>query len=487
MIKTFTKYLPALIIAALLLPLLAMGYLGQYSRYIADDYCTTAIALAEGIFGSMAWWYTNWAGQFTNWMLKGIAAFLGPGLASALPTIILMGWVAAAAYAIYQLAQVIRLPKPRLAAFVFAGLIVYAVFAGTPSIIQSLYWIGAAIPYTLPLIFLTFLAGFLLHTLRTNAGKTPVSAIVVVALVTFFAGGLSEVYVALQAAALGLAFLGVLVFAPAPYKRPALTLLGVGIICSLAALVLIAVAPGNAVRRARFPTLPLTLVVWRTVYISISYAATAAGILSPIPLIVSVLLPMMFVYRLEALPAHLRLRPGLVRALLLLSALAAFVLIAACIAPPIYGTSYAPAARVYIMPQFILVVTAMFWGNLMGLGARRSQPRISASARTITGVVLSALLIIGPIQAARGLLADIPDYRAYAAEWDSRDQEIRAAAASGEREVETTMLTVDIGIRAGLEPIGPEAGENINTCAARYYGVDTLVARTLLQMGDKVR
>ncbi len=64
--NTARKVTPALLLAALLLPLLAMAYAGLYSRYMADDYCTTWRALSDGVIGSALWWYNNWGGRFTE-------------------------------------------------------------------------------------------------------------------------------------------------------------------------------------------------------------------------------------------------------------------------------------------------------------------------------------------------------------------------------------------------------------------------------------
>jgi hypothetical protein len=104
----------------------------------------------------------------------------------------------------------------------------------------------------------------------------------------------------------------------------------------------------------------------------------------------------------------------------------------------------------------------------------------------VTGVIIVALLIVGPLVSTRQVLHNIPDYRTYASEWDTRDQNIRASAQQKERHVVTNMLAVDIGSRAALNVIGPEADQNINVCAAQYYGVDTITARTRIQMGSKI-
>jgi hypothetical protein len=183
MTRILEKYFPALMLAGLLLPLLVMGYVGQYSRLIADDYCTTARALSDGVFGSMSWWYNNWAGQFTNWILKGAAAFMGIGFTGLLPALVLAAWLFTAAWALYQLALAVRLPSPRRMAMIGACLLVFAVFGGTPSRLQSLYWLGAVIPYTLPLIFFSALVGILSYDFRRNPSHTPLCAIQILSLI----------------------------------------------------------------------------------------------------------------------------------------------------------------------------------------------------------------------------------------------------------------------------------------------------------------
>ncbi|MBI5666755.1 MAG: hypothetical protein HZC41_02000 [Chloroflexi bacterium] len=485
MAKLTARLLPTLVIVALLLPLLAMGYLGQYSRYLADDYCTTARALSDGVFGSAVWWYNHWAGQYTNWTVKGLAAYLGPGMAGFLPSLVLAGWTIIAVWTMYQIARLIRMPLPRWYAVMCGSLVVYAVLDGTPSLIQSLYWLGAVIPYTTPLLAITFLIGYWISVYRQNPGHTPLRAVVVTVSITFIAGGLSEVYVAFQTTVLALAFVGALAFAPVPCRRVGLKLLAAGIAGSLTALLIIVVAPGNAARMARFEAIPLPEVIGKTLLTTAAFPIIAAGRFSTIPLIVAVLVPLFICYQVEAVPAHLRLPLVTVKKLLVLSALTAFILIAACLAPPIQGTGNPPAARVYILPQFILIGTAIFWGAVMGLSARHSQSRLTPGARLITSAIMVVILLVGPIASASQVLVDVPDFRTYANEWDTRDREIRAAVERGERNIVTHMLTVDLGRRAALDIIAPDGEKSINTCAADYYGADTLTARTRLQMGTK--
>jgi hypothetical protein len=156
------------------------------------------------------------------------------------------------------------------------------------------------------------------------------------------------------------------------------------------------------------------------------------------------------------------------------------------IAPTVYATSVAPAARVYIIPHLVLVCMAILWGGLMGLGLRLA-PSHNVASRPSQWVITSMLLIlivIGPVVAAvRGLL-DTPAYQLFATEWDRNDREIRVAAANGEQHIKVRALDIDLGGASTLEMIGADSNTWINQCAARYYGVQSLSVYEL-KMADK--
>jgi hypothetical protein len=75
-------------------------------------------------------------------------------------------------------------------------------------------------------------------------------------------------------------------------------------------------------------------------------------------------------------------------------------------------------------------------------------------------VAMSALLILGPLQAAQKLWRIQPEYRQFALDWDARDQLARQAAAFG---VHNAVLR---GVR-DLYDLGEESSEHF----ARYYGL----------------
>src|SRR5262245_4394231 len=97
------KLLESVLLVCFLAPIAVLGYIGQYSRYLADDYCTASRAMTDGVIGSMLWWYNNWAGQFTNWTVKGIAGVIGPSFSSIYPAIILILWLVALVWILHHL------------------------------------------------------------------------------------------------------------------------------------------------------------------------------------------------------------------------------------------------------------------------------------------------------------------------------------------------------------------------------------------------
>ena len=54
------------------------GYLGYFSRYIADDFCSAYQAGRLGILRAAWFWYLTWSGRFSASILDSIVGLLGP-------------------------------------------------------------------------------------------------------------------------------------------------------------------------------------------------------------------------------------------------------------------------------------------------------------------------------------------------------------------------------------------------------------------------
>jgi hypothetical protein len=305
---------------------------------------------------------------------------------------------------------------------------VYGVFAGAPNLIQSLFWLGGSIPYTLPFIVLTFYLGFFFYVLRRHSdGRIPIWAFIFTGLAAFTAGGLSEVYALFQSVVLGLILiiLGLLAVAPSPIKRSGTLLLVIGIVFSTLALVIILVAPGRSVREAGFgETLPIIDVILRTLQVTASFFATDLGVFATIPLLVALILPAVILSQFAVFEVPIRITPRRTWELMALSLGIALVLVLVTIVPPIYATSVAPAPRVYLIPHLVLICTAGFWGSLIGLGMKRNWSSAESRPALSAVIVLALLVIAGPFLTAGQTLGRIPAFSTFAAEWDQREHDL---------------------------------------------------------------
>ena len=145
--------------AILAVPLAAYAYLGLFSRYAADDYCTAGQVLTRGLVGLETQLYEAWSGRFAFTFIVGLVELVGSGVTRVLPALAILAWVAALTWA---LARVIHFRQ----ALVLAELVVFVTLASTPDVGQSLFWQTGMLTYLLPLILLAGLVGVLVERVR---------------------------------------------------------------------------------------------------------------------------------------------------------------------------------------------------------------------------------------------------------------------------------------------------------------------------------
>jgi hypothetical protein len=77
-----------------------------------------------------------------------------------------------------------------------------------------------------------------------------------------------------------------------------------------------------------------------------------------------------------------------------------------------------------------------------------------------------------PLHAASKVSDSIPEYRSYAIAWDARDAYIRKSVAEGAKD----LVVVQLDSMGGVGEYKGRKSYWINSCAARYYGLDSLIA-----------
>ena len=69
--------------------LLTYAYIGFFTRYMADDYCSAAVAHASGLMGLQKHFYLGWSGRFSFNFAIGVLALLGFRVVPFLPAVAL--------------------------------------------------------------------------------------------------------------------------------------------------------------------------------------------------------------------------------------------------------------------------------------------------------------------------------------------------------------------------------------------------------------
>jgi Family of unknown function (DUF6056) len=424
---------------ALLLPLLAYAWVGSFSRYTADDYCWAAILGTQGFLQAQVHWYMVYSPRYAFTFVVNLVELAGPAIVPFLPPLAIAGWLGVLTW---SLSRVFR----RATAFVLAALVVFATLQTTPDRAQSVYWQTGLLTYLLPLILATLFLGWALGT-RGGGWRLGVSF-----LLTMVAGGLSETYLIPQNVGLTLACV---------VREKGRKHLVAGLAGGAVALATILVAPSTASRVGGSPA-----DLWLASAAAAATAAVQAGQLArhfPLTALLCLGVPAAL-GGLGWLDWDARARR---RELLVVTAVVGLTL-PFCYFPSFYAQNGNPPARSLIVPQVLLIGYLVY----AGLFLRPLASDLLARGPSLAPSLALGLLAVIPAGAAAAALPERAVAAQYAVLWDEEDRTIRAMRDAGVR-------------RLVVPPLPPNLGEEFvtssptywfNSCVARYYGVDSIVA-----------
>jgi len=342
---------------------------GGYVRYKADDFWTASIVTRLGFWKSQTWWYERWSGRFAYTFLIGIVELIGPAIVPALVAIVFLAWIGAT----FALLKKLDFPYPMAMALTF----VYAVAEGAADVPQTILWQTGLLTYVLPIAGLT---AWLATTVHRDAVRW------YDAVAPFVLGGFSETNTIAQIILLtGLAFL---------FRK---RIFGAALLASIASLVVVAVAPGNAVRMSIYPRHGLPWIIPHTIRGTAMFFVgeiTESGL----PLLTT------FVAAMFLAP---RVQRRIVIAILIVTALTA----AATYATSLIALAVAPPARALIVRHCFFVITVATAGAAM---------RFQRFALALTIVALAGPIVSGVLRAR-----NIPDAAKFARAWDRLDADLR--------------------------------------------------------------
>ena len=456
-------------------------YLGSFSRFLADDYCTNSTLLNLGFFGSQAHWYLNWSGRYSFTLLVNLTELLGSSFTPLLIALTVPLWFGVLTVSLRTVLRSLSGANSWGLSLLLGSLILVATMNGTPDLYQSLLWQTGLVTYVVPLILGTAYLGWIASLLMRGTSEEIRRWEWAVSLVwAFIAGGFSETYVSMQTA--GLLALSAASFVPRWQRRlsPIRGIALAGLLGSLLSTIAIGGAPGNQVRRSLMPDPGnlLSIVGWS---IRHTFAFVAKSIIgAPVTSLLAMALPLyaaVFLWSASTIAPPLQNRSAR-RALdmLLVIPAVAFLLILASIVPSVFATSAYPAERSLITAQYALISSLVLWGFTLG---RLGRPAIRrwAGARyrpqIWLGAIVLALTLIGSLATTQRSLGWLPDAQEFSAAWDRRDASIREVLDRGDRELEIASLSH----MAGLAEVGFDADEWINICIADSYGLASVVAK----------
>ncbi len=441
-------------------------YLGSYSRYIADDFCSAAMARRFGVLRAVWYWYLNWTGRYSASTLDAIFGLLGPVVTPFVPFFVIVAWLTVLTWtATLLLGRYTRhsflFSVPLAAATLFLTLVL------SPSVPQALYWGQGMRSIAPPLILMVGFVAILALAEQSRSRKSQRAAWSAgTFLLALVMGGLNETFTALELSLLAGALLVALLLARTRGNPRHIGLLISGLLGATLAFLFVFIAPGNAARQSFYPPPPALMQILKISVNSFGHflAATVGG---PDRLLAAcgVLLLSVFVGRQLSLPVHSLWLAGLTLGVGLLFA---FV----CFLPAAYGLSDAPPDRTLTIPAYLLSIALVFAGVSLGSYLNSTEAGRSFSA-TLDGALIAvgAVLCVGSVVLVnRQLVTEVPQYASYASHWDIVNAQILSARDEGQSQV----VIQAIPNWASLNEPNDNPKFWVNVCYREYYGITVI-------------
>ena len=467
-----------LIIFAMLfaVAIFAHAYIGFFTRYMADDYCTASALHNDGLLGLQKHVYLGWSGRFSFNFAIGLVELLGHEIVSLLPALALSLMLVVLNWTISRFELTLAWRRPLLTSFVLAELIVFVTLSDNRGgVYESLYWQTGMLTYWSPLILMVGYVGFVKHVDGSTIAPGALYLCLSAAL-TFVSGGFNETYAVFQMCGLLIA-IGWCLWA----RRSRLTkLLVAGLIGSIVAVVVVYLAPGNTVRRTQFPPPPeLPTLLKSSAGAALNFMFSEQNypgtfFYRALALLIPALLAIYAVPRNSTAARDVVSERSSQWLTLVVLPLIGFAVVMSCFVPAIYVMSKQPPPRALVTPQFLMTSLLVVWsynaGHLLRHYLESSGRRFSVLGAV--SLLLATALTLAPIQAARRTFSKAARVRALAQLWDRQDQEIRAAKARGETDLKVP-VAYNIG---GTDLMTANPQWYVNQCVAGYYRVSTITA-----------
>lgn len=462
-----------------------LGYMliGNYTRYVADDYGLAIAVRLRGFWAQQIADYQLTDGHFLATALSTAGTLLNPIFVRILPGALIVAWVTLLALGLRYLIPA----AGRLGRLLIAAGIVYSTLRVTPNPFLALYWMTASLEFVVPLLLLSVFIW--LVSRPRGRGRRRTVTLVLIGTLAFLAAGEAEIYTAGQTVALTLA----VAFAISrlwPTWRQKLPELSAAWIGSLAGLTAELISPGAVLRSAVIARivvaprpsllgLPLFTLVQMQHFFQLNIIPHWRGLLA------MALLAALIGARSVPAPTH---HAKSVLIALVLAAAGTLLVLLGTLAPAALYFGALPPLYDQIIPVYVCTcaIAALGWlaGSVLRNRADFAFQRLGAVTRlrgalwAAMTLTLGAIVVVGPIGTLAMLHRDLPALRSYAAGKDAQTASAEAARASGRSSVDVPGLVnvENIGIfsHTPLEELSTDPTFWINGDEADYYGLASM-------------
>lgn len=457
-------------LAILMIALAVYSYAGYFSRYLADDYCFSSQIKNEGIFNGLADFYGNISNRFGAFLFIALTEFFGTGAIQLLPGVMIVMLFFSLFLIFRGVLHQIKLTDSILIALLMSALAVFLVLYQAPNLYQTLYWRSGMASYFAPLPFFFTSVGILIQAIsESHSRRTGWIWIILVFLMTFFSGGMSETFAAFQLTFWLLCLAAILSWRKQSIFNFLLFLDLAALAGSLLAMMTMLLAPGNQLRLDAFHQAGSLITVLQ---FSFRYAwdfifETFHGL--PIPTLFTIIISALLGYHLSHGKDDLFRNKKMPISLVAIP-LAAFFLVAAVCAPTVYGMLAYPELRALFIARIVLTLSFALWGGILGILSHRLMDRI-------INVCFASILVLGilwfyPVRGIIQIGQQIPLWQSRAASWDARQAEIQKDKTQGIQVVAVNALDSI----AGVAELSSDPQNWVNQCAAKYYGLQSIRA-----------
>jgi hypothetical protein len=458
-------------VAFFILPLFYLyGYLGFYSRFIADDYCIAAVARDLPWYESQIYWYINWHGAYIVTLLDELLPILTPDYLPFVVPVLLVLWFLVLSASMYTILSKTLATRLRLLlAALLALFFLFAFFLLNPQVPQTLFWWSGMRSYNLPILFFIL---FMLFYARIREKKIHlVFSITSGVAVGFILAGFREVFVALLIVFLALfVALELYYFRAAWYKTSGYFFLMASAMGILIGTVIILSSPGNSVRQGLFPEPPglfkvfLFSLLWFSQLLQSIFQNT------------NQVLGLLGTYLLFFLTGMVFGKQRKSDSLGLFLFVMAFAFLFGVFIPSAYATSQSPPERTISLGIFFFLLLIAASGFVTGQARQRIKGRSFETQAMLIAIVAVVFLSVSAYMEKQLWLDQRDGYVVLAQQWD----DTHALILSAKNNRETTVHIPPLRNLAALPEPEEDVNYWVNGCFANYYGVDLAVQPELI-------